>query len=120
MAPTISRVAPAPSLQRTRTPRVLLILFDGMSMMSSWQSISTDFVGTWASRLGEMHATIVSELPSLIVKAENIDNGYREGVGTKGGPIEKAFGGEKARSSSSMIILKGYRRSRQRGCDQRP
>jgi hypothetical protein len=71
---------------------VLLIPFDGMSLMNSWQSINTDFAGTWASRL--THATVVSEFPSLIFSDENVDNGYREGVGTRGGPIERAFGGE--------------------------
>ncbi|KAF8849584.1 hypothetical protein BDZ45DRAFT_752588 [Acephala macrosclerotiorum] len=78
MAPAVSRVTPpVPSVQRTRTPRVLLIPFDG----------------TWANRLGDMHATVVSEFPSLIAKEENVDNGYREGVGASGGPIEKAFCG---------------------------
>lgn len=109
MAPAMSRVASAPPLQRIRTPRVLLIPFDGMSLMNSWKSINTDFVGTWASRL--MHATVVSEFPSLFFSDENVDNGYREGVGTRGGPIERAFGGEQAKSSSYSMILKGHRRS---------
>jgi hypothetical protein len=58
-----------------------------------------------------MRATVVSEFPSLIAKEENIDNGYREGVGTRGGPVEKAFGGEQANPTSSVRALKGYRRS---------
>jgi hypothetical protein len=58
-----------------------------------------------------MHATVVSEFHSLIAKEENVDNGYREGVGTRGGPVEKAFGGEKANPTLSVRVLKGYRRS---------
>jgi hypothetical protein len=58
-----------------------------------------------------MSATVVSEFPSLIATEENIDNGYREGVGTRGGPVEKAFGGGQANPTSSVGVLKGYRRS---------
>lgn len=58
-----------------------------------------------------MGATVVSEFPSLIATVENIDNGYRGGVGTRGGPVEKAFGGEQANPTSSVRLLEGYRRS---------
>ncbi|CZR55735.1 uncharacterized protein PAC_05623 [Phialocephala subalpina] len=75
MAPAMSRLAP--HSQRTRTPRILLIPFDG----------------TWASHLGKTPTTVISEFSSLIATAENVDNGYRKGVGTKGGLIDKVFGG---------------------------
>jgi hypothetical protein len=70
-----------------------------------------NFVGTWATSFDDIHATVVSEFASLVAKEENVDNGYRKGVGTTGGPIEQAIGGEQANSSSSIRVLKGYRRS---------
>jgi hypothetical protein len=121
MAPAMSRVAPISPGQRTRSARVLLIPFDGTSLVSLLFSFpQSDVLGTWANRLGDAHATVVSEFHSLIAIAENVDNGYREGVGTRGGPIEKACSGEKVISGSSEGMLNEYRRSGDWSCRESP
>jgi hypothetical protein len=59
--------------------------------------------GTHASPFRNTPTTVVSEMANLIAKDENVVPGYGKGVGTKGGKIDKIFGGGQTRVSMYQV-----------------